>query len=113
MGLKVLLVYPEMPPTYWSMRYALPFIGKKAVFPPLGLLTVAAMLPKETEVTLVDLNVEPLRETAVDWADLVFVSAMIVQKESMARVIQLCNVLGKPVVAGGPTPPAATTRSRG
>ncbi|GLH65946.1 B12-binding domain-containing radical SAM protein [Geothrix edaphica] len=104
MGRRVLLVYPEMPPTYWSMRYALPFIGKKAVFPPLGLLTVAAMLPEGFEVSLVDLNVEPLTEAAVARADLVFISAMIVQKESMAQVVQLCNRLGKPVVAGGPYP---------
>lgn len=104
MGLRVLLVYPDMPPTYWSMRYALPFIGKKAVFPPLGLLTVAAMLPEDAEVSLVDLNVAPLREADVTRADLVFISAMIVQKESMERVIRLCNRLGTPVVAGGPYP---------
>ncbi|HJV39424.1 MAG TPA: radical SAM protein [Geothrix sp.] len=104
MGLRVLLVYPEMPPTYWSMRYALPFIGKKAVFPPLGLLTVAALLPADAEVSLVDLNVAPLRDADLAAADLVFVSAMIVQKESMAQVVRRCNALGKPVVAGGPYP---------
>jgi len=113
LGLKVLLVYPEMPPTYWSMRYALPFIGKKAVFPPLGLLTVAAMLPAEAEIALVDLNVEPLTEAVVAQADLVFVSAMIVQKESMAQVVQLCNALGKPVVAGGPYPTSCHDQIQG
>ncbi|HEX4845902.1 MAG TPA: B12-binding domain-containing radical SAM protein [Geothrix sp.] len=113
MGLHVLLVYPEMPPTYWSMRYALPFIGKKAVFPPLGLLTVAAMLPEGAEVSLVDLNVEPLTEAAVARADLVFISAMIVQKESMARVVRLCNALGKPVVAGGPYPTSCHEQIQG
>jgi radical SAM superfamily enzyme YgiQ (UPF0313 family) len=104
MGCKVLLVYPEMPPTYWSMRYALRFIGKKSVFPPLGLLTVAAMLPRDYEVTVVDMNVEPLTEAAVAATDLVFISSMIVQKESHERVVRLCKKLGKTVVAGGPYP---------
>jgi radical SAM superfamily enzyme YgiQ (UPF0313 family) len=104
MGCKVLLVYPEMPPTYWSMRYALRFIGKKSVFPPLGLLTVAAMVPRDYEVTLVDMNVEPLTEAAVAASDLVFISSMIVQKESHERVVKLCKKLGKTVVAGGPYP---------
>ena len=104
LGMKVLLVYPEMPPTYWSLKYALPFIGKKAIFPPLGLLTVAAMLPRDWDLSLVDMNVEPLREAAVAQADLVLVSAMIVQKDSLERVIQLCRRLGKPIVAGGPYP---------
>jgi radical SAM superfamily enzyme YgiQ (UPF0313 family) len=104
LGVKALLVYPEMPPTYWSMRYALPFIGKKAVFPPLGLLTVAAMLPDDFEITLVDMNLEPLLESAVASADVIFTSAMIVQKASLERVIALCRAHGKPVVAGGPYP---------
>ncbi|WP_257305180.1 B12-binding domain-containing radical SAM protein [Geothrix campi] len=95
------------------MRYALPFIGKKAVFPPLGLLTVAAMLPAEAEVSLVDLNVEPLQEAAVAAADLVFISAMIVQKESMAQVVRLCNDLGTPVVAGGPYPTSCHDQIQG
>ncbi|WP_243303849.1 B12-binding domain-containing radical SAM protein [Geothrix oryzisoli] len=95
------------------MRYALPFIGKKAVFPPLGLLTVAAMLPEDCQVSLVDLNVAPLREAAVAQADLVFVSAMIVQKESMARVVGLCNRLGTPVVAGGPYPTSCHDQIQG
>ena len=104
MGTRALLVYPEMPPTYWSMRYALPFIGKKAVFPPLGLLTVAAMLPKDFEITLVDMNLEPLRDSAIARADVIFASAMIVQKASLAQVIARGHAHGKPVVAGGPYP---------
>jgi radical SAM superfamily enzyme YgiQ (UPF0313 family) len=104
MSLRVLLVYPNMPPTYWSMKYALRFIGKKASFPPLGLLTVAAMLPEDYEVTLVDMNVEPLRESAVEATDLVLTSSMIVQRDSLDRVIQLCKKHGKRVVAGGPYP---------
>ena len=113
MGFKVLLVYPEMPATYWSLRYVLPFIGKKALFPPLGLLTVAAMLPSDYEVTLLDMNVEPLTRAAVAWADLVFTSSMIVQKESLERAIRLCNELGKPVVAGGPYPTSCHEEIRG
>jgi radical SAM superfamily enzyme YgiQ (UPF0313 family) len=86
------------------MKYALPFIGKKASLPPLGLVTVAAMLPADYELTLVDMNVEPLLESAVARADIVFTSSMIVQKESLAQVVGMCNRLGKPVVAGGPYP---------
>ena len=78
MGRRALLVYPEMPPTYWSMRYALRFIGKNASFPPLGLLTVAAMLPEDWDVTLVDMNVEPLRPEDVAGADVVLPSSMLV-----------------------------------
>lgn len=101
---KALLVYPEIPPTYWSLKYALSFIGKKTTFPPVGLLTVAALLPRTWEIRLVDMNVGPLKESAVKWADIVLTSSMVVQKESLERVIALCKSLGKPVVAGGPYP---------
>ena len=104
MSVRALLVYPELPPTYWSMTYALPFIGKKASIPPLGLLTVASLLPADWEVTLVDMNVERLRASDVSGADVVFTSSMIVQKESHERVVRLCRELGKVVVAGGPYP---------
>ncbi len=104
MAIKTLLVYPEIPPTYWSLKYALPFIGKRAVFPPLGLMTVAAMLPDDFDVTLVDMNVEPLRESAIAGADLIITSSMIVQKDSLEKVIGLCKKHGKTVVAGGPYP---------
>jgi len=113
MGLDALLVYPEMPPTYWSMKYALRFIGKKASFPPLGLLTIAAMLPEDWNLTLVDMNVERLTEEAVAAADVVFVSAMIVQKESLDRVVRLCQRYGKTVVAGGPYPTSCHERIEG
>ncbi len=113
MGLRVLLVYPEMPPTYWSMKYALRFIGKKASLPPLGLLTVAAMLPEDYEVTLVDMNVEPLSEAAVAGADLVFTSSMLIQKESLEKVIRLCRNHGTRVVAGGPYPTSCHQRIQG
>jgi radical SAM superfamily enzyme YgiQ (UPF0313 family) len=104
MGIKALLVYPEIPPTYWSLKYTLPFIGKRAVFPPLGLMTVAAMLPSDYDVKLVDMNVESLQESAIAGADLVFTSSMIVQRDSLEKVIGLCKKHGKTVVAGGPYP---------
>jgi len=106
MGIRALLVYPELPPTYWSMRYALPFLGRKAALPPLGLLTVAAMLPPDWELRLLDLNVEPILPRDLENADLVLASAMLVQRPSFERLIQLCRASGKPLVAGGPYPSA-------
>ena len=99
---KVLLVYPEFPDTYWSFRYALSFEGKRSTFPPLGLMTVSAMLPNTWERRLVDMNVQPLRSSDIEWADMVFTSAMIVQKESLRGVVALSKALGKRLVVGGP-----------
>jgi len=100
--MKVLLVYPVFPDTYWSFRHALAFEGRRAAFPPLGLLTVSAMLPKDWERRLVDMNVQDLWPDDIEWADVVFVSAMIVQRESLEEVVKLCRKLGKKVVVGGP-----------
>ncbi len=100
--MKILLVYPEFPDTFWSFKHALRFIKKKSSSPPLGLITIAAMLPKEWEKRLVDINVKKLSQTDLNWADIVFVSAMIVQKESAHEVFSMCKAAGKPVVAGGP-----------
>ena len=100
--MKILLVYPRYPDTFWSFRHALKFLAKKSTFPPLGLLTVGAMLPAEWEKKLVDLNVNPLRDEEIVWADFVFVSAMVVQKDSAKEVIARCNALNAKVVAGGP-----------
>jgi radical SAM superfamily enzyme YgiQ (UPF0313 family) len=113
MTVRALLVYPELPPTYWSMTYALPFLGKKASIPPLGLLTVAALLPADWDVTLVDMNVERLEASAVAAADLVLTSSMIVQRESHESVVRLCNEQGTPVVAGGPYPTSGHERIGG
>ncbi len=85
------MVYPEMPITYWGFEYALEFIEKKASIPPLGLLTVAALLPGDYEVTLVDMNVSPLHREAVETSDMVFISAMIIQKRSFEEVVRLCK----------------------
>ena len=100
----VLLVYPEHPPTYWGANFALEIVGIKAAFPPLGLLTVAAMFPPEYDLRVVDMNVTSLEESDLEWADMVFTSTMIVQRVSLQAVIERCNRAGVPVVAGGPHP---------
>jgi len=100
--MKVLFIYPQYPNTFWSFKYALKFISKKASLPPLGLLTVAAMLPDTWEKKLVDMNVETLSDADIKWADFVFISAMSIQKKSADEVIKKCNDLGVKVVAGGP-----------
>jgi radical SAM superfamily enzyme YgiQ (UPF0313 family) len=98
----VLLVYPEFPDTFWSFRHALKFVRKKSGAPPLGLLTVAALLPEEWSLKLVDLNVQNLTHQDLEWADYVFVSAMIVQRDFVHKVVARCRQVGVPVVAGGP-----------
>ncbi len=100
--MKVLLVYPEFPDTYWSFRHALKLEGTRSAFPPLGLLTVASMLPAEWDRRLVDMNVDSLWPEDIEWADMVFISAMIVQRESLEKVVKLCRSMGKKAVVGGP-----------
>ena len=100
--MRILLVYPEFPDTFWSFKHALRFIHKKAASPPLGLLTVAAMLPPEWEKRLVDLNVTSLTPKDLAWADYVFISAMIVQREAARALIEQCKAFGVKMVAGGP-----------
>jgi radical SAM superfamily enzyme YgiQ (UPF0313 family) len=100
--MNILLVYPEFPDTFWSFKHALKFIRKKAGAPPLGLLTVAAMLPTEWKKRLVDLNVIELSDTDLLWADYVFLSAMVVQRESVKSIITRCKKVGVKIVAGGP-----------
>ncbi len=100
--MRVLMIYPEFPDTFWSFKHALPFIHKRASFPPLGLLTVAAMLPAEWDKRLVDMNIEPLTRRDLEWADLVMISAMVVQRDSVRDVVARCKQHGLPIVAGGP-----------
>jgi len=100
--LKVLLIYPKFPDTFWAFKHALKFINKKATLPPLGLLTVAAMLPKEWSKRLIDVNVTKLTQKDLEWSDLVFISGMVVQRESARQIIARCKELGLKVVAGGP-----------
>lgn len=100
--MKILLVYPEMPVTCWTMDQEIDLVGYKALFPPLGLLTVAALLPEEWDKKLVDLNVESLKDEDILNADYVFVGGMNVQEVSMREIIKRAKLLGKPVVGGGP-----------
>lgn len=99
--MKILLVYPQYPPTFWSLKHALKFINKKAVMPPLGLLTIASILD-EHELKLIDMNINSISDDDILWADYVFISAMITQKESAKDVISQCKNLGVKMVAGGP-----------
>ena len=100
--MNALLLYPEFPDTFWSFKHALKFIHKPASLPPLGLLTVAAMLPKPWIKRVVDVNVRKLRARDLTWADLVFVSGMIAQRDSARELIARCRAAGKTIVAGGP-----------
>ncbi len=100
--MKAVLVYPRCPDTFWSFKYALKFISKKTAYPPLGLLSVAAMLPKDWEKKLVDGNVTKLRDKDLEGADLVFISAMTIQKTSVKEVISKCKKMNIKIVAGGP-----------
>ncbi len=99
--MNILLLYPEMPNSFWSMQHTLKIIGKSAWYPPLGLATVAAMLPETWTRILIDMNVEALSDEQIQWADFVFLSAMNVQEESVLQIIEKCNRLGVKIVAGG------------
>jgi len=100
--MNTLLIYPEFPDTFWSLKHAIKFIRKKASAPPLGLLTVAAMLPDDWNLRLIDVNTTRLTEEDLAWADYAFVSAMTVQRRSAYEIIGRCKAAGVPVVAGGP-----------
>ena len=99
-----LLVYPENPVTFWSFDEALKMVGKKSAFPPLGLLTVAGMMPNTYDLRLVDMNVDALRDEDIAWADIVITSSMIIHWRSLEAVIARCNAVGVPVLNGGPLP---------
>lgn len=100
--MKILLVSPACPDTYWSFKHALKFVAKKSISPPLGLMTIAAMLPEDWDRRLVDLNVRPLADSEIRWADYLFIGAMSVQAASASQVIQRCKQMKKKIVAGGP-----------
>jgi len=100
--MKVLLVYPVTPDTFWSFKHALRFVSKRAAFPPLGLLTIAAFFPPDWQIKLVDMNVDRLTDEDLRWADYVMISAMIVHKEAIPHIIERCRQFGRPVIAGGP-----------
>ncbi|MFP4144932.1 MAG: B12-binding domain-containing radical SAM protein [Phycisphaeraceae bacterium] len=96
------MVNPSFPDTFWSFKHALKFVNKKCAFPPLGLLTVANMLPESWEARLVDVNIESLCDTDLAWADYVLIGGMTVQRESAKQIIPRCKAAGLPVIAGGP-----------
>lgn len=100
--MNILLVSPRTPDTFWSFNHIMRMVGRKAAFPPLGLLTVGAMLPREWSLALVDMNVRPVTDAELRWADAVFLSAMIVHEESAREIIARSTRLGTPVVGGGP-----------
>jgi radical SAM superfamily enzyme YgiQ (UPF0313 family) len=100
--MKVLLVNPDVPETFWGLKNALKFISKKAILPPLGILTVAGMLPKDWEIKLLDMTTARLRDRDIQWADYVFVTAMLIQQKSADQVIERCRKLGTKIVVGGP-----------
>ncbi|MGR3176608.1 MAG: B12-binding domain-containing radical SAM protein [Candidatus Anammoxibacter sp.] len=101
--MNILMIYPEFPETFWSYKHALKFIRKKASLPPLGLLTIASMLPSEWNKRLIDVNVgRKFTQDDLEWADYVFISAMVVQRESAIKIITQCKEAGVKIVAGGP-----------
>ena len=100
--MKILLINPDIPPTFWSFKNALKFISRKAIVPPLGLLTVAAMLPKDWETRLIDMTTTKLHDRDIKWADYVFITAMFIQRKSADEVIERCREFGKKIVVGGP-----------
>ncbi len=101
--MNVLLVNPEFPDTYWGFKHALKIIGKDSIFAPLGLQTVAALLPQSWRKRLLDLNAgDVLRPIDIEWADMVFVTGMLIQKKAILRVVKECRAYGKLVVVGGP-----------
>ncbi|MDR3726612.1 MAG: radical SAM protein [Terracidiphilus sp.] len=100
--MNALLIYPEFPDTYWSFKHALKFLGKKAAQPPLGLMTIAALLPKAWKKRLIDTNVEGLRDRDLLWADVVMLSGMHIQQEKLVAIVERCRVLGRRTVVGGP-----------
>src|SRR5512136_2652275 len=100
--MRILLVYPEFPDTFWSFKHALKFIRKKSASPPLGLLTIAAMLPADWNLRLIDLNQQTLTAKDLAWADYAFISGMTVQRQSAREAAEQCRAGGVKVVAGGP-----------
>ena len=105
--MRALLVQARSPTTYWSFEHALPFVGKAATYPPLGIATLAALLPPRWELRLRDLHVAPLDDADLAWADVVLVSGMLIQLESMRGVLRRARAMGRRTVVGGPAPSTA------
>jgi radical SAM superfamily enzyme YgiQ (UPF0313 family) len=96
------LVNPLTPSSYWGFQLVNWFLGAKAAHIPLALITLAALFPRRWNIRLIDLNVERLRDKDILWADVVMLTGMIIQKESLEAVLKLCRDLGRPTVVGGP-----------
>ncbi len=99
-----LLVSPQNPVTFWSFEEALKMVDRKVAFPPLGLLTIAGMMPDSYKMRMVDMNARPLIDEELEWADIVITSSMIIHWHSLEDVIARCNRMGVPVLNGGPLP---------
>ena len=102
--MRTLFIYPEFPKTFWSYEKILELVNRKVLLPPLGMVTVAALLPQQWEMKLVDRNVREVTEAEWDWAELIIISGMIVQKDDMAVQIANAKERGLPVAVGGPSP---------
>ncbi len=100
--MNVLMIYPEWPDTYWSFKHALPFEGKRSLYPPLGLLTISSLLPKHWKRRLVDTNVRRLTDADLRWADVAMLSGMLVHKQDLLAILARCRAHGIPTVIGGP-----------
>ncbi|MGB1002006.1 MAG: cobalamin-dependent protein, partial [Prochlorococcaceae cyanobacterium] len=100
--MRTLFIYPEFPKTFWSYEKILELVNRKVLLPPLGMVTVAALLPQQWEMKLVDRNVREVTEAEWNWAELVIISGMIVQKDDMAVQIANAKERGLPVAVGGP-----------
>jgi len=98
----VLMVYPQFPDTFWSFKHALKFVNRKNNNPPLGLMTISSLLPEKWEKRLVDMNINPLKDSDIRWADMVFISAMDVQRASVHDVISRVKPFDRRIIAGGP-----------
>jgi len=100
--MKVLLINPEFPPSFWSFAETCKFMGRKSMLPPLGLITVAALLPQEWEFRLADLNIGALTAASWQWADLVMITGMIIQRERILSLVREAKEQGKTGIVGGP-----------
>jgi radical SAM superfamily enzyme YgiQ (UPF0313 family) len=100
--MNALLIYPEWPDTYWSFKHALPFEGKRSLYPPLGLLTVASLLPPHWNKRLVDTNIRPLTNADLDWADVAMLSGMLIHRDELIQILDRCRARGLRTVIGGP-----------
>ncbi|MBI3894305.1 MAG: cobalamin B12-binding domain-containing protein, partial [Acidobacteria bacterium] len=100
--MNALMIYPEWPDTYWSFKHALPFEGKRSVYPPLGLMTVSSLLPSHWKKRLVDTNIRRLTEADLKWADVAMLSGMLIHKDELIQILDRCRKRGLRTVIGGP-----------